>query len=76
MLIDEALTPDSSRFWPAAEYQLGKNPPSFDKQYVRDFLSESNWDPANPPELPEDVVRNTAEKYQQAWRALLPAGGL
>ena len=66
LLIDEALTPDSSRFWPADDYQVGKNPPSFDKQYVRDFLLESDWDPAKPPALPRGIVRKTAEKYQQA----------
>lgn len=66
LLIDEALTPDSSRFWPVEGYQMGINPPSFDKQYVRDFLLERDWDPEHPPELPEDVVGKTTEKYREA----------
>ncbi len=71
LLIDEALTPDSSRFWPVADYQLGKVQASFDKQYIRDFLSESDWDPANPPALPEEVVRKTTEKYLEALASLI-----
>ena len=70
-LIDEALTPDSSRFWPADEYRVGANPPSFDKQYVRDWLVDSGWNKQPPgPELPEAVVRKTAEKYAEALRRL------
>lgn len=70
-LIDEALTPDSSRFWPADQYQPGKNPPSFDKQYVRDWLEASGWNKKNPgPELPADVARVTAEKYTSALKQL------
>lgn len=71
MLIDEALTPDSSRFWPADAYQVGISPPSFDKQYVRDYLETLAWDKTAPgPHLPEDVLRQTAEKYREAQRRL------
>ena len=71
-LIDEALTPDSSRFWPADRYRVGENPPSFDKQYVRDWLEASGWDKRPPgPILPEEVVRRTAEKYQEALSRLV-----
>jgi len=70
-LIDEALTPDSSRFWPASEWQAGKNPPSFDKQFVRDWLENSGWDKKAPaPELPADILQKTAEKYREAQRLL------
>jgi len=70
-LIDEALTPDSSRFWPVDEYKVGSNPPSFDKQYVRDWLTASGWNKQAPgPALPDDVVRRTAEKYAEALRRL------
>jgi phosphoribosylaminoimidazole-succinocarboxamide synthase len=66
-LIDEVLTPDSSRFWPVSEYQPGMSPPSFDKQYVRDYLETLDWDKTDPgPSLPEDVIRNTAAKYREA----------
>jgi phosphoribosylaminoimidazole-succinocarboxamide synthase len=69
--IDEALTPDSSRFWPADEYRPGSNPPSYDKQYVRDWLERSGWDKNPPaPELPADVVANTRRKYLQAYEQL------
>ncbi|MEA2345545.1 MAG: phosphoribosylaminoimidazole-succinocarboxamide synthase, partial [Thermoanaerobaculia bacterium] len=69
--IDEALTPDSSRFWPADRYAIGKNPPSFDKQFVRDWLETTGWDKAStPPELPEEVVMKTREKYIDAFRTL------
>jgi phosphoribosylaminoimidazole-succinocarboxamide synthase len=70
-LIDEVLTPDSSRFWPADTYQPGNSPPSFDKQYVRDYLETLDWDKTAPgPELPDDVVENTASKYEEARRRL------
>ncbi|HNQ04402.1 MAG TPA: phosphoribosylaminoimidazolesuccinocarboxamide synthase [Thiobacillaceae bacterium] len=70
-LIDEVLTPDSSRFWPADQYRVGSNPPSFDKQYVRDWLLASGWDKRPPgPELPAEVVAKTAEKYAEALRRL------
>ena len=65
--IDEALTPDSSRFWPADQYAVGKNPPSYDKQFVRDWLETTDWDKTPPaPELPPDVVAKTREKYLDA----------
>jgi phosphoribosylaminoimidazole-succinocarboxamide synthase len=70
-LIDEALTPDSSRFWPAAEYRVGMSPPSFDKQFVRDWLEAQAWDKRPPaPALPADVLAKTAEKYREALRLL------
>ena len=69
--IDEALTPDSSRFWPIDGYRPGSNPPSFDKQYVRDWLESTGWDKTPPaPELPPDVVKNTRQKYVQAYEQL------
>ena len=69
--IDEALTPDSSRFWPADQYAVGKNPPSFDKQFVRDWLESTGWNKTPPaPELPPDVVSKTREKYIAAYRQL------
>ena len=72
--IDEALTPDSSRFWPANQYAVGKNPPSYDKQFVRDWLESSGWDKNPPaPELPPDVVAKTREKYIEAFRELTGA---
>jgi phosphoribosylaminoimidazole-succinocarboxamide synthase len=68
ILIDEALTPDSSRFWPADQFQAGRGQPSFDKQYVRDYLNDLGWDKTPPgPELPADVVEKTAEKYREAF---------
>jgi phosphoribosylaminoimidazole-succinocarboxamide synthase len=71
LLIDEVLTPDSSRFWPAAGYQLGLAQPSFDKQYVRDWLFSAGWNQEPPaPPLPEEVVRKTSEKYLQAYEIL------
>jgi len=70
-VIDEVLTPDSSRFWPADQYVVGKNPPSFDKQYVRDWLEASGWDKTPPgPELPADVALKTGEKYREAYQRL------
>ncbi len=69
--IDEALTPDSSRFWPANQYVIGKSPPSFDKQFVRDWLESTGWNKTPPaPELPPDVVAKTREKYLAAYRQL------
>ncbi|MEW5944129.1 MAG: phosphoribosylaminoimidazolesuccinocarboxamide synthase [Pseudomonadota bacterium] len=70
-LIDEALTPDSSRFWPSDQYAPGSNPPSFDKQYVRDWLESIQWNKRPPgPELPADVAAKTAEKYREALTRL------
>ena len=72
VLIDELLTPDSSRFWPADQYRPGISPPSFDKQFVRDYLETLDWDKTAPgPRLPESVIRQTAEKYQEAERRLM-----
>ncbi|MDZ7811105.1 MAG: phosphoribosylaminoimidazolesuccinocarboxamide synthase [Arhodomonas sp.] len=69
--IDEALTPDSSRFWPAEDYQPGGSPPSFDKQFVRDYLEGLDWDKTAPaPRLPAQIIRRTAEKYREAQRRL------
>lgn len=71
LLIDEALTPDSSRYWPRDAYRPGTVPPSFDKQYVRDWLDASGWDKASPPPpLPDEVVARTREKYVQAYERL------
>ncbi len=71
ILIDECLTPDSSRFWPATEYQLGISPPSFDKQFVRDYLETLIWDKTPPaPALPPNVVQRTSEKYLEAYARL------
>jgi len=73
-LIDEVLTPDSSRFWPVEGYDVGISPPSFDKQFVRDYLETLDWDKTAPgPELPADVMQRTAENYQQALRQLTQA---
>ena len=70
--IDEALTPDSSRFWPADRYMTGVSPPSFDKQFVRDWLETSGWNKQAPgPELPAEIVSKTAEKYREAMTRLL-----
>lgn len=70
-LIDEALTPDSSRFWPADQYEVGMSPPSFDKQFVRDYLESLNWNKQPPPpKLPHDVIDKTAQKYAEALRRL------
>jgi phosphoribosylaminoimidazole-succinocarboxamide synthase len=67
-LIDEVLTPDSSRFWAIEDYQLGISPPSFDKQYLRDYLETLNWDKTAPgPELPPEIIKNTAAKYKSAY---------
>ncbi|MDH4470808.1 MAG: phosphoribosylaminoimidazolesuccinocarboxamide synthase [Verrucomicrobiae bacterium] len=67
ILIDECMTPDSSRFWPIDQYEIGKNPPSFDKQFARDYLETSGWNKLPPaPTLPEEIIIKTAQKYQEA----------
>jgi len=71
ILIDEALTPDSSRFWPVDEYEPGKSQPSFDKQFVRDYLSTTGWDKnSSPPTLPDHVILETEKKYQEAYEKI------
>jgi phosphoribosylaminoimidazole-succinocarboxamide synthase len=71
VLIDEVLTADSSRFWPADSYKVGISPPSFDKQYVRDYLETLDWDKTPPaPKLPAEVIRKTSEKYREALQRL------
>ena len=71
-LIDEALTPDSSRFWPAEEYRVGSNPPSYDKQFVRDWLEASGWNKQPPaPQIPEEVLLKTSDKYHEALHRLM-----
>jgi phosphoribosylaminoimidazole-succinocarboxamide synthase len=71
LLIDECLTPDSSRFWPADEYVVGQSPPSFDKQFVRDYLETLDWDKTPPaPRLPQEVIEKTSAKYREAFRRL------
>jgi phosphoribosylaminoimidazole-succinocarboxamide synthase len=73
-LIDEVLTPDSSRFWPVDQYQPGVSPPSFDKQFVRDYLESLDWNKAPPaPHLPADVISRTAAKYREAEARLTEA---
>ncbi len=75
ILIDEALTPDSSRFWDAAKYKTGSSPESYDKQYVRNWLEGSGWDKVSaPPALPEEVVRGTLKKYEEALNKITQAG--
>ncbi len=70
-LIDEALTPDSSRFWPADQYIVGTSPPSYDKQFVRNWLEKQDWNKKAPaPALPEDILQQTIEKYQEALKLL------
>jgi phosphoribosylaminoimidazole-succinocarboxamide synthase len=70
-LIDEVVTPDSSRFWPADTYRTGVSPPSFDKQYVRDYLETLDWNKRAPgPALPRQVIERTSEKYREALRRL------
>ncbi|ASK27952.1 phosphoribosylaminoimidazolesuccinocarboxamide synthase [Neisseria chenwenguii] len=70
-LMDEVLTPDSSRFWPADQYRIGSNPPSFDKQFVRDWLEQSGWDKQPPaPKVPQDVIEKTVKKYCEALELL------
>jgi len=71
VLIDEVLTPDSSRFWPADTYRVGISPPSFDKQFVRDYLETLDWNKKAPaPRLPEEIIRRTSEKYREALTRL------
>ena len=71
VLIDEVLTPDSSRFWPADQYKPGSSPMSFDKQFVRDYLETLDWDKTAPgPELPDEIINKTAEKYREALERL------
>jgi len=76
VLIDELLTPDSSRFWPVSEYQVGSNPPSFDKQYIRDWLDYTGWDRKSAaPKLPDNVVAETTAKYREAEALLTGSNG-
>jgi len=76
-LIDEVLTPDSSRFWPVEEYEVGISPPSFDKQFVRDYLETLDWNKQTPgPHLPEEIIQHTSEKYLEALRLLTGEPGL
>ncbi|HTW90113.1 MAG TPA: phosphoribosylaminoimidazolesuccinocarboxamide synthase [bacterium] len=71
MWIDEALTPDSSRFWSVAEYKVGMSPPSFDKQFVRDYLLSIKWDKTPPaPNLPPEVIKGTSDRYREAYRLI------
>ena len=71
ILIDEVLTPDSSRFWPAADYRVGTSPPSYDKQFVRDWLETTGWDKNSPPPaLPDEIVQRTRDKYVEAYETL------
>ncbi|WP_373707048.1 phosphoribosylaminoimidazolesuccinocarboxamide synthase, partial [Neisseria dentiae] len=70
-LMDEVLTPDSSRFWPAGQYRVGTNPPSFDKQFVRDWLEQSGWNKQAPaPKVPDEIICKTVEKYREALNLL------
>ncbi|MEY2519690.1 MAG: phosphoribosylaminoimidazole-succinocarboxamide synthase [Verrucomicrobiota bacterium] len=74
LLIDECLTPDSSRFWPADQYVIGKSPPSFDKQFVRDYLETLDWNKTPPgPRLPADIIEKTSAKYRDAFERLTGA---
>lgn len=70
VLADEVLTPDSSRFWPADDYEVGRSQKSFDKQYMRDWLKTNNWDAQNPTPIPEEVIDTTRAKYVQAYEKL------
>src|SRR5262249_42680133 len=71
LLIDECLTPDSSRFWPKDQYIVGQSPPSFDKQFVRDYLETLDWDKTPPaPRLPREVIEKSSAKYVEAFRRL------
>ena len=70
-VMDEVLTPDSSRFWPLESYKVGSNPPSYDKQYVRDWLESIHWNKAPPaPALPDEVAQRTSDKYMEAYEKL------
>jgi phosphoribosylaminoimidazole-succinocarboxamide synthase len=72
VLIDEILTPDSSRFWPADQYRVGISPPSFDKQFIRDYLETLDWDKTPPaPQIPQEIIDRTQQKYQQAHDILI-----
>jgi phosphoribosylaminoimidazole-succinocarboxamide synthase len=72
ILIDEVLTPDSSRFWPLAGYSAGRSQPSFDKQFVRDYLTSIHWNKTPPaPHLPDDVIRQTSRRYREAYELLM-----
>lgn len=74
ILVDEVLTPDSSRFWPADDYEVGRSQKSFDKQFVRDWLLASDWDRQSvPPQLPEDIIEKTRAKYIEAYERLTGA---
>ena len=76
ILVDEVLTPDSSRFWPADDYRPGASPPSFDKQFIRDWLETTGWDKNSPPPaLPDEIVARSAEKYREAMTRLTRYGG-
>ena len=71
LLIDECLTPDSSRFWPKDQYLVGQSPPSFDKQFVRDYLETLDWDKTPPaPHLPREIIEKTSAKYVEAFERL------
>ena len=70
VLADEVLTPDSSRFWPASDYEIGRSQKSFDKQYMRDWLKKNNWDAEKPTPIPEDVIQTTRAKYIEAYERL------
>jgi len=71
LLIDEVLTPDSSRFWPADEYEPGRTKPSFDKQFIRDYLGTLDWDKTPPgPQLPDAIVEATTRRYREAYSRL------
>ena len=73
-IIDEVLTPDSSRFWPVDGYQVGISPPSFDKQFVRDYLETLDWDKTPPPpEVPVEILEKTGDKYREALQRMTAA---
>ncbi len=76
-LIDEILSPDSSRFWPVESYEIGLNPPSFDKQFIRDYLETTGWDKNSaPPALPDEIIEKTINKYKLAYKILVGADAL
>ena len=70
VLGDEVLTPDSSRFWPASDYEIGRSQKSFDKQYMRDWLKANKWDAENPTPIPDDVIQTTRSKYIEAYERI------